>query len=313
MKHLKKIAAHGRNGDTELAHLTPGEVIIPKSAQTPEVRALLAALLGESGHDIGRYTVGGGDDSRNPKTKLREYYDGGESGNDATGGGNAGNMGGYDGGGYAGAGGGQIADLTPQDQQALGFNPNDLADTRSVDISVGPNEAAAGSWARETFGNKGFGKVAGWAGDRIGRMADRPVETALNAFAAFTPVGAINTASGLLNGPTVGSMGTAMGRGLANMSMPETQVAGKVDGKSTGAISPTGDDPNPQNEGGDGYNPTQSGASGSGMSPLAQALAGYGITNDGWNNWGRRKTLGPLVNSYDPNGRQYVTPWDYRG
>ena len=36
------LALQGRGGDTEIAHLTPGEVVIPRSLQTPSVMRTLA-------------------------------------------------------------------------------------------------------------------------------------------------------------------------------------------------------------------------------------------------------------------------------
>jgi len=271
---IAKGAKEGRYGDSDLVHVNDRE-------------KLILALLGGSG-------------TRNPKTGRLEFWDPSDPGDS-----------GPPSDPNAGQGGGQIADLSPQDQQALGFNPNDLSDTRSVDISVGPNEAAAGSWAREVFGNKGFGKVAGWVGDKIGRMADRPVETAINGLASMTPLGPINMAFGLVDAPTIGSMSTAAGRGFAGMANPG-QVAGQVEGKTTGAIGPSGDKPDgPMSpDGGDPniYNPTQSGPSGSGMSPLAAALMGEPASQ-----MGGRKTFGAPVMSSSPFGRQYTTPWAYRG
>lgn len=67
----------GRRGDSVLAHLTPGEVVVPVSVlrAVPGLDALLAESFGRANLDLGRYTVGGPDDSTNPKTGLPEYYD----------------------------------------------------------------------------------------------------------------------------------------------------------------------------------------------------------------------------------------------
>ena len=69
----KNPAAKGRGGDTELGHLTPGEVVLPPEfpQQRPDLFAEIAEFLG---NDIGRRTVGGGDDSINPDTGYPEFY-----------------------------------------------------------------------------------------------------------------------------------------------------------------------------------------------------------------------------------------------
>ncbi len=42
------LALQGRGGDTEIAHVTPGEVVIPARIRTPEVMAALAPQPGET-------------------------------------------------------------------------------------------------------------------------------------------------------------------------------------------------------------------------------------------------------------------------
>jgi hypothetical protein len=96
-------------------------------------------------------------------------------------------------------------------------------------------------------------------------------------------------------------------------SAPNTQTAsGSVTGQTTAAIGPSGDKPDGPEiaDGGDGYNPTQSGASGSGVSPIAQALMGTTPSNQ---QNGGRMTYGALNSTYSPFGQQYVSPWAYRG
>jgi len=88
---MEMLRSKGRNGDTELAHVNPRE------------KAILKAL--------------GGAGSRNPRTGLREYFDGSMEG----GFGSASERSGDVSGGTPGdsGGGGQIADLSQQDQQAI--------------------------------------------------------------------------------------------------------------------------------------------------------------------------------------------------
>lgn len=73
----KYIEARGRNGDTELAHLSVGEIILPKSVIAKLDPKILAEAFKAADRDLKRYTVGGKDDSFNPSTGLREYSDDG--------------------------------------------------------------------------------------------------------------------------------------------------------------------------------------------------------------------------------------------
>lgn len=72
-KTAKQLAQKGRNGDTRLVHLTPGEVVVPKSVQ-PAVLGLLADAFAQNGHSLDRYTVGD-KASKNPRTGLLEFFD----------------------------------------------------------------------------------------------------------------------------------------------------------------------------------------------------------------------------------------------
>lgn len=65
---------HGRYGDTEMAHVTPGEVVVPKSAQTPDVLASLQNRFNELGVPMERYVVRSTKNSKNPQTKKSEYF-----------------------------------------------------------------------------------------------------------------------------------------------------------------------------------------------------------------------------------------------
>ena len=81
MSAAARMARQGRGGDTMLGHLTPGEVVVPppvlaQMGTTEQLRRGFAA----AGLDMGRYTVGGGDDSRNPRTGVREYQVGSSAG-----------------------------------------------------------------------------------------------------------------------------------------------------------------------------------------------------------------------------------------
>nr|WP_238377267.1 hypothetical protein [Vogesella sp. EB] len=74
-KTAKQLAAAGRGGDTRLAHLTPGEVVVPR-----KIAPLALGLLSEAGINPERYQVGRKANSRNPATGLLEFrYDDGSS------------------------------------------------------------------------------------------------------------------------------------------------------------------------------------------------------------------------------------------
>ncbi|RKQ61237.1 hypothetical protein C8E02_1004 [Vogesella indigofera] len=74
-KTAKQLAAAGRGGDTRLAHLTNGEVVVPR-----KVAPLAMGLLSEAGINPERYQVGRKSNSRNPATGLLEFrYDDGSS------------------------------------------------------------------------------------------------------------------------------------------------------------------------------------------------------------------------------------------
>ena len=76
----RRIAEQGRGGDTEIAHVTPGEVVLPPEVMAQLDQGALERAFKAAGLDMGRYTVGGGDDARNPATGVREYRGGGAEG-----------------------------------------------------------------------------------------------------------------------------------------------------------------------------------------------------------------------------------------
>ncbi len=67
------LALQGRRGDRVVAHLTPGEVVIPLQMQTPAVRAVLSAAAREAGIDLSRLVVGNGSNAINPDTGAPEF------------------------------------------------------------------------------------------------------------------------------------------------------------------------------------------------------------------------------------------------
>ena len=70
---IESLASRGRNGDTRLAHLTPGEVVIPKevAALRPDLVNSLAQQIKAMGGKPERTMVGRG--HINPKTGIEEF------------------------------------------------------------------------------------------------------------------------------------------------------------------------------------------------------------------------------------------------
>lgn len=72
---LDVLAGMGRNGDTEVGHLTPGEVVVPGRvmAADPALQRHTASVMAQAGLDPARYVVGHPRNSRNPRTGAREF------------------------------------------------------------------------------------------------------------------------------------------------------------------------------------------------------------------------------------------------
>lgn len=77
-KMLKEVtdqaAEKGRGGDSVMAHLTPGEVVIPKDmASDPDFQKIMSKYFSENGADINQFTVGSDKNSINPETGQPEF------------------------------------------------------------------------------------------------------------------------------------------------------------------------------------------------------------------------------------------------
>jgi hypothetical protein len=280
MKHLKKLAAklddHGRGGDTIVAHINPREA------------ALLKAL--------------GGSGSVNPKTGLLEFF----SESDPMGGGNDYGM--SDGlGGNDPMGGGTdyspaSPDYSPPDVTGLGLGNDPSAAMLGEDRAAAPDLGFTFG-GNELAGAQGFGRLGAFAGRQADKALANPIATGINTLASFTPIGLVNTISGWVGGPTVGGMATAAGRALSGGQGSTGQSAGTPTAEAEGAGGPLSGADYGSNASGDGGGISRPNTA------LANALMGAPQTASPFG----RQTFGSLVNSYDPNGRQYVTPWAYRG
>ena len=148
--------------------------------------------------------------------------------------------GGYDTGGDGGSGQGGVSDGTTGASVGADGSYTGVGGTYSdVNASI---SGVAGSMLGEdrlTAPNLGVpvgpnslygAQYAGWLGNRIGeqmdRMAANPISSALNAGFGLIggPLGMVNTLSGWMGGPTVGSLATAGGRaaGAGRRCQPPT-------------------------------------------------------------------------------------------
>ena len=73
--HVQSLARKGRMGDTEIGHLTAGEVVLPKKVwqNDPSLATHATMAMAQAGLDPQQYVVGSSRNSRNPKTGAREF------------------------------------------------------------------------------------------------------------------------------------------------------------------------------------------------------------------------------------------------
>lgn len=69
----QEMAAMGRAGDSLIAHLTPGEITIPKQIQSPELLAAIKAAFLKAGANPGQFVAGSPQASTNPNTGAEEF------------------------------------------------------------------------------------------------------------------------------------------------------------------------------------------------------------------------------------------------
>lgn len=157
------IAQLGRNGDTELAHVTPRE------------KMLLEAM--------------GGAGTINPRTGLREYYAGADIGSDFSEGGTSGAPGAASSDEGSAAGGrASEGEVSMNDLGTLGFDPADTSnrgrDPGTLGLDDGTSRGGMMSYAED------FGPPAPSFMDRARNQVDpRTQEGLFNLATAFAPVG----------------------------------------------------------------------------------------------------------------------------
>lgn len=67
------LAVRGQGSDSEIARVTPGEIVLHPSMLSPETLTAVMHDLSRSGVGLGRVSVGSPDASVNPRTGLAEY------------------------------------------------------------------------------------------------------------------------------------------------------------------------------------------------------------------------------------------------
>jgi len=73
---MQNMERYGRNGDTMMGHLTPGETVVPQQVlqQNPQIARGLGRAFQDAGADPTRYVVGSGSNSINPMTGEPEFF-----------------------------------------------------------------------------------------------------------------------------------------------------------------------------------------------------------------------------------------------
>ena len=73
---MQNMERYGRNGDTMMGHLTPGETVVPQQVlqQNPQIARGLGRAFQDAGADPSRYVVGSGQNSVNPMTGEPEFF-----------------------------------------------------------------------------------------------------------------------------------------------------------------------------------------------------------------------------------------------
>lgn len=164
----------GRYGDTEIAHVAPGEMVLPQDVLrgNPELFEMILQALQQAGMDPARYMVSSGENSINPMTGAQEFYgsDAERGFEDAQGqfGGAQGNEPGYGDGRHStgGGSGGGGAGINAVDVQAAakagksygGISAPDLSKTfPDLFETPDPSADARGTQSQRGLNNAGYG------------------------------------------------------------------------------------------------------------------------------------------------------------
>ena len=69
----QQMAAQGQNGDSLVAHMTPGEIAIPPQIQTPQLMAAIRQAFAQAGVNPAQFTAGSPAASHNPATGAPQF------------------------------------------------------------------------------------------------------------------------------------------------------------------------------------------------------------------------------------------------
>jgi hypothetical protein len=72
-RQAEKLAAQGRGEDTEIAHLAPGEFVVPEALQTPAFMAALRRAAADQGISLEMLRIGSAKNRINPNTGMPEF------------------------------------------------------------------------------------------------------------------------------------------------------------------------------------------------------------------------------------------------
>lgn len=222
----QQLARMGRKGDDTIGHLESGELVIPKSVQSPGLVALVSKRMRQRGMNPERYKVGSDWASRNPSTGVQQFYDvGGSDESVAEGPGN------NPGGGFSDSGGGGLADIDAQAAYSV---------AQAMDNQAAQNNA---------FGETQAGIASGWNSFALGVPSfiannvfgysqapnpDDPTQVAHNV----DPSAALGLAFGV-PGTLAGLALNAMG---VDMSFDVSQMEGITEGDAAGGSGGEGSD-----------------------------------------------------------------------
>lgn len=73
MRKARELAAQGRGGDTEVAHVAIGEIVLPKVLQTANVLSAIRQAAHDANISFDRLRIGSTSNSINPETGMPEF------------------------------------------------------------------------------------------------------------------------------------------------------------------------------------------------------------------------------------------------
>lgn len=218
-------AALGQGGDSEVGHLTPGEIVVPLPVQKahPELVQALAKALQDMGMNPGQYSVGGDDDQVNPETGMPQYDAEDSAGNNMSDNNNVGG-GGPDNGNYGGS------DGSGDWQTGAGFAGTEMGPAHAQDV----NAAFAGD--KGAMGRQGWGpNDSGFGAFGVTGATNYNPMTNQNVYGAGFNLGrgAGSLVGNMIGGPVGGMLGGYLGGKLTDTTFGFGDPSGLGYGQQT--------------------------------------------------------------------------------